>query len=78
MPMFVEEVKYTKVKDVVDGFTYDGADISLVPTFYEANPKSIQLVVGAAWVQRCACSFSKKGLGILIADLQAVHEAMGD
>lgn len=74
MPMFVEEVKYTKVKDVVDGFTYDGADISLVPD--EANPKSIRLVVGAAWEQRCACAFSKKGLGILIADLQAVHEAM--
>jgi hypothetical protein len=73
MAMFVEEVKTLKIKEAINQLTYDGADISVSPN----NDFSIELVIGAAYENRCACMFSKKGLGKLIEDLQAIHDAMG-
>lgn len=73
MAMFVEEVKSLKIKEAINKVTYDGADISVSPN----NAYSVAIVIGAEWEQRCACHFSKKGLGKLIEDLQAIHDAMG-
>lgn len=76
MSMFVEEVKYNKIKQVVNGHTWDGALISVVP-YGEMQPPNISIVIGAAWGDQSSSYFSKKGLRLLIADLQAIHEAMG-
>lgn len=76
MTMFVEEVKSIKIKHVVNGHTRDGAIISVVP-YGEMQPHTISIVIGAAWKDQSSSYFTKNGLGILIADLQALHEAMG-
>ncbi len=73
MSMFVEEVKTLKIKEAINQLTHDGADISVMGF----TACSIELVIGAEYKDRCACLFSKKGLGLLIADLQAIHDAMG-
>ena len=72
MSMFVEEVKSLKIKEAINQLTYDGAVISVS----SCSAYQVALVIGALWDDRCACLFSKKGLGKLIEDLQAIHEVM--
>jgi carbohydrate-binding DOMON domain-containing protein len=72
MAMFVEEVKTLKIKESIDKLTYDGADVSVS----SCNPYQVAIVIGALWKDRCACMFSKKGLGKLIEDLQAIYDVM--
>lgn len=74
MPVLYEEVKFRKLKKVVDGSLSNSALISLVPS---EDMREVDLVIGANYRNRCASAFGKEDLQNLIEELQTVHSLMG-
>jgi hypothetical protein len=73
--VFYEEVKFRKLKKVVDGNLSNYALISLEPS---EDMSEVNLVIGSNYRNRCASSFSKEDLQSLIEELQVVHSLMKD
>ncbi len=75
MSVLYEEVKFRKLKEVVDGSLSNYALISLVPS---EDMREINLVVGTKYQYRCSNYFGKRHLQELIEKLQVVHSLMKD
>ncbi len=65
-------VKKKTVVKVIDGSGPQCANMSVVPDRMDG----IYLVIGARYVDRCACAFSKDGIKELIDTLSEILEAL--
>lgn len=65
-------VKKKTVANVIDGCGPLGSLMSVAPRV----GGGIYLVVGAYYVDKCACSFNKEGVKELIDILSEIHAAM--
>lgn len=63
------------VNRVIDGDGPQLCYMSVDPGEYNSD---IKLVIGAAWSNKCACTFNKSGVKELIDILTDIHEAMED